>query len=61
MKKKNEDVIAEVMTAMYAQDKLEEIQALVERTSGKTISKADLIKILQRKEGLMAYEYEEEQ
>ena len=60
MKKKNEDVIAEVMTAMYAQDKLEEIQALVERTTGKTISKADLIKILQRKEGLMAYEYEEE-
>lgn len=60
MKKKNEDVIAEVMTAMYAQDKLEEIQALVEGTTGKTISKAELIKILQRKEGLVAYEYEEE-
>ena len=60
MKKKNEDVIAEVMTAMYAQDKLEEIQALVEGTTGKTISKTELIKILQRKEGLVAYEYEEE-
>ena len=60
MKKKNEDVIAEVMTAMYAQDKLEEIQALVEGTTGKTISKAELIKILQRKDGLVAYEYEEE-
>ena len=60
MKKKNEDVIAEVMTAMYAQDKLEEIQALVEGTTEKTISKDELIKILQRKEGPAVYEYEEE-
>jgi len=49
MKKGNKELAAEILAAIYAKDKLEEIERLVEKTDGETIEKADILRIL--KEG----------
>ena len=50
MKKGNKELAAEILAAIYAKDKLEEIERLVEKTDGEVIEKADILRILEENE-----------
>lgn len=47
----NKELIEEMMIAVFAKDKLEKVEKLVEQEKGATIKKSDLQKILQEEEG----------
>ncbi len=48
MTRKNKELIAEFMEAVYAMDKLDEIKTLIDKTRGDSISKEDLDAILNK-------------
>ena len=50
MKKGNKELAAEILAAIYAKDKLEEIERLVEKADGEAIKKADILRILEENE-----------
>ena len=51
MNDENKELIEEMMIAVFAKDKLEKVEKLVEQEKGATIKKSDLQKILQEEEG----------
>lgn len=48
MTRKNKELIAEFMEAVYAMDKLDEIKTLIDKTKGDNISKEDLNAVLNK-------------
>lgn len=48
MTRKNKELIAEFMEAVYAMDKLDEIKTLIDKTREDSISKEDLNAILNK-------------
>lgn len=48
MTRKNKELIAEFMEAVYAMDKLDEIKTLIDKTREDSISKEDLDAILNK-------------
>ena len=50
MKKNNRDLMEQMLTAIYAKDKLEEVLELVDRTKSDKIDKKKLTDILNRQD-----------
>lgn len=50
MRKENKELIACVMEAVYAKDKLEAIEKLIEETKADSVSKKALLAIIEKEE-----------